>query len=326
MTAGGLQARAEEYLAIRRGLGYELVTPGRLVRRFAADCDAAGITTVTIQAALDWAQRSAGAQDWTRWLRLSAIRGFATFLHALDPGHQIPPRELLPRRQVRPAPSMLFADDVEALMAQASLLRPTLQAATYRTLIGLLAATGCRPGEIVRLDEDDINWDAAFMTVRGKNHLERRLPLHPTTIAALAGYRRLRNQALGPRAGPSLLVTLAGHRLSLSQAGKVFAGLVTAAGRQEGTGSRRPTLMSLRHTFAVTTLISWMNDDGDVQARLPVLSTWMGHRLPRSTYWYLQAVPELLSAVSDRTQRAAAEAPVALPVPGRRTSNAKEAP
>jgi integrase/recombinase XerD len=326
MTAGGLAARAEEYLAIRRRLGYELVTPGRLVRRFAADCDAAAITTVTAQVAVEWARRSSSAQDWTRWLRLSAIRGFAAYLHAIDPGHQIPARELLPRRQVRPVPSVLSAGDVEALLAQASLLRPALQAATYRTLIGVLAATGCRPGEIVRLEEDDIDWDTAFITVHGKNHLERRLPLHPSTVAALASYRRLRDQALGPQAGPSLLVTLAGHRLSLSHAGHVFAGLVTAVGLQEGTGSRRPTLMSLRHTFAVTTLTGWLNDDGDVQARLPVLSTWMGHRQPQSTYYYLQAVPELLSAVSDRTQRAQAGAPVAVPVPGRRANSPREMP
>lgn len=304
---GELRRRAEEYLQMRRGLGYELQRPGRLVRQFADHCDAAGITRVTTQAALDWAMLPQEVTSWYRWLRLSAVRGFATYLHAFDPAHQIPPADLLPCRQQRPTPYLLLADAIGALMAAAATLRPALHAATYQTLIGLMAVTGIRPCEVIRMDDEDLEPSARIMTVHGKNHKDRTILLHPTTLVVLTDYARLRDEVFGHRIDPSFFVNTRGTRMSPDRTREVFAGLVNKAGLTPLSPTCRPTLNSLRHSFAVTTLIRWFDNDTDIETNLPALSNWMGHKKPRSTYWYLQAVPELLQAADDHMTRVAAQ-------------------
>ena len=304
---GGLRRQAGDYLQMRHDLGYELDRPGRLVRQFAGWCDNAGITRVTADAAMEWAMLPQDVTSWYRWLRLSAVRGFAAWLHACDPAHQVPPADLLPCRQDRPAPCLLSGSDVSALLAAAGRLRPAVHAATYQTLIALAAATGIRPCEAIRMNDEDINPAAQVLTVHGKNHKERQIPLHPTTVAALDGYARLRDRELPSHEVPAFFVSTTGARLTPDRAREVFAMLVNRAGLVPADpGARRPALNSLRHSFAVTTLISWLNGDTDVEASLPALSAWMGHKKPRSTYWYLQAVPELLQAASDHMMRAAA--------------------
>jgi integrase/recombinase XerD len=306
-VTGSLRRQAEQYLQMRHSLGYELERPGRLVRQFADHCDAAGITRVTAEAALEWAGLPRDVTSWYRWLRFSAVRGLAVYLHASDPAHQIPPAGLLPSRQDRPSPCLLSADAVSALMAAAGALRPAPHAATYQTLIGLAAVTGIRPCEVIRMNDEDIDPVAQTLIVHGKNHKERKILLHPTTVVALAGYARLRDQALPRRAGVAFFVSTRGARLTPDRAREVFARLVTQAGlAPDDPAGRRPVLNSLRHSFAVTTITGWLDDDTDVEANLPALSAWMGHKKPRSTYWYLQAVPELLQAASDHMIRAAA--------------------
>jgi integrase/recombinase XerD len=306
-VTGGLRRQAGDYLQMRHDLGYELDRPGRLVRQFAGWCDDAGITFVTSDRALEWAMLPQEVTSWYRWLRLSAVRGFAAWLHAADPSHEIPPADLLPCRQDRPAPCLLSGSDAGALLAAAGGLCPAVHAATYQTLIALAACTGIRPCEAVRMNDEDISPASRVMTVHGKNHKERQIPLHPTTVAALAGYARLRDRELPRHEVPAFFVSTSGARLTSGRAREVFAMLVTRAGLAPGDpGARRPTLNSLRHSFAVTTLISWLDGDTDVEASLPALSAWMGHKKPRSTYWYLQAVPELLQAASDYMARAAA--------------------
>jgi integrase/recombinase XerD len=305
-VTGGLRQQAENYLQMRHDLGYELDRPGRLVRQFAGWCDDAGITHVTSQKALEWAMLPAGVTSWYRWLRLSAVRGFAAWLHAFDPAHQVPAADLLPCRQDRPAPCLLSDGDVAALLAAAGGLRPAVHAATYQALIALAAATGIRPCEATRMNDQDIDPAAPALTVHGKNHKERRIPLHPTTAAALAGYARLRDRELPRHEVPAFFVSTAGARLTPDRSREVFAMLVNRAGLAPAEpGARRPVLNSLRHSFAVTTLTGWLSDGTDVEASLPALSAWMGHKKPRSTYWYLQAVPELLQAASDHMARAA---------------------
>lgn len=148
------------------------------------------------------------------------------------------------------------------------------------------------------------------MTVHGKNHRDRQILLHPTTVTALGSYARLRDQALPDRTSPAFFAGTRGNRLTCGRASEVFARLVTWAGlAPDGPGARRPVLNSLRHSFAVTTMISWLSEDADTEANLPSLSAWMGHAKPRHTYWYLQAVPELLQAASDHMARVAARQP-----------------
>ncbi|MFG1711317.1 tyrosine-type recombinase/integrase [Nonomuraea sp. M3C6] len=302
--AAGLRALAEDYLALRRRLGFELDKPAFLIRRFAEYCDDAGIDLVTTQAVLDWVLLAQPVAPTYRWLRLNAARGFAGYLHVLDPSHQVPPSDLVPYRHDRPTPCIMTGEQLEILMDAAGRLRPALHAATFQTLIGLVAATGMRTCEAVRADDDDIDPAEGAMTLHGKNHKDRRIPLHPTTLEALAGYQRLRDQLVPHRAGQSLLINTRGRRLNADLTRTHFAHLVNTAGL--GTLTPRPTLRALRHTFAVTTLIGWLNDDADTQASLPLLSAQLGHTKPRHTFWYLQAVPELLQAASDHLLRATA--------------------
>jgi integrase/recombinase XerD len=302
--AAGLRGLAEDYLALRRRLGFELDKPGFLVRRFAEYCDDADIGLVTTQAVLDWVLLAQPVTPTYRWLRLNAARGFAGYLHVLDPSHQVPPSDLVPYRHDRPTPCIMTGEQVETLMDAAGRLRPAVHAATFQTLIGLIAATGMRTCEAVRADDGDIDPVEGAMTLHGKNRRDRRIPLHPTALEALADYQHLRDRLRPSRSGPSLLINTRGHRLNADLTRTHFAHLVNTAGL--GTLTPRPTLRALRHTFAVTTLIGWLDDDADTQANLPLLSAQLGHTKPRHTFWYLQAVPELLQAASDHMLRAAA--------------------
>ncbi len=309
--AGPLGTLAGKYLAFRRSLGFEMDKPAFLVRGFAAHCDGAGIEYVTDRVVLDWVLLAQPAAPSYRWLRLNAVRQFAFYLHALDPSHQVPPPDLVPGRRDRPEPCIVTGEQVQALMDTAGRLRPELHAATYQTLTGLVAATGMRACEAVRADDGDIDPGEGAMTLHGKNRRDRRIPLHPTTLDALASYQQLRN-TLAAGSGPSLLVNIKGRRLNADHVRTHFARLVDKSGL--GGLTPRPTLKALRHTFAVTTLIRWLNNDADTQACLPLLQAHMGHTKPRHTYWYLQAVPELLQAASDHMLRAAARE--AAPPPG----------
>ena len=139
---------AQQYLRLRRSLGYKLEVPGRLVQSFAGHLDALGITHVTADAAAEWATAPRNAEPYWHWLRMSAVRGFAVYLHSLDSRHQVPPSDMLPRQYTRPAPYLFGDDEIAALIRAAGRMRhgPAVTA-TYQTLIGLLAVTGCRPGK-----------------------------------------------------------------------------------------------------------------------------------------------------------------------------------
>jgi integrase/recombinase XerD len=217
--SGTLRQHAEDYLQMRRRLGYQLQTTGVQVRRFADYCDAAGITPVTIQVAADWAAAPAGRSSRYRWTRLNAVRGFAGYLHAIDPSHQIPPADLLPSRYRRPAPYVLSEQELGALRSAAAALRPHVQAVTYRTLIALMEVTGIRPCEAVRMDGTDVDPATAVMTVHGKGGKQRLLPLHQTSVAALADYASIRDQAFPSRTDPGFFAGPAGARLTVQQAG-----------------------------------------------------------------------------------------------------------
>jgi integrase len=296
-----LRQAAENYLALRRSLGFILDKPGRLVLDFADHLDAAGASHITIDLAADWAAAPAGAAPYWHWYRLSAVRGFAAYLHAFDAGHQVPPAGLLPRHGHRIAPHLFTDDQVVSLMRAAWGHPVRLHAATYATLIGLLAVTGIRPGECYRLERDDIDLDRARLTVvKGKYGKTRQLTLQPSTVTALDTYAQHRDRLCPRPAGPSFFVTLTGSRLTPQLAGRAFRLLAGQTGLRAGPPRARPRLMDLRHTFAVSTLIGWYRDGLDVDARLPVLATWLGHVHVASTYWYLQASPELLALAAEK--------------------------
>jgi integrase len=304
-TTPTLRSSLADYLAVRRSLGYKLERAGLLLGQFVSFCELAGSTRVTRELALAWVcQPSEASPSWLD-MRLSAVRGFATWLQASDPATEVPDRDWLPPRH-RPTPFVYTDTEVEALIAVASRARWPLSAATYDTLIGLLSVTGMRIGEAIRLDRADLALDEGLLTIRNsKFGKSRQLMVHPTTVAALRTYLH-RRAALSPTPGePALFVHPAGNRINYVPVCAMFHALVRRAGVEPRAAGGKPTIHGLRHTFAVNSLIRWYRDGLDVGARLPVLSTWMGHVEPKGTYWYLSAVPELLSLAAERLEVAA---------------------
>jgi integrase len=302
-----LRAAAGEYLAMRRTLGFKLETQGRHLMSFVRFCEERGADRVTADLAVEWATRtSRGSVDEVyQARRLDVARIFARHLQALDPATEVPPGDVLSRRQGRIPPYLYSPEEIAALMNAAGDLAPPIRAATWRTLIGLLAVTGMRQGEACRLERDDVDLEAGTLVIRdSKFGKSRQVFLHLTAVAALRAYERARGRTFpGPAAG-TFLVNSRGRPLDGPNLPKTFATLVTAAGIQAPPGQRAPRLHDLRHTFTVATMLDWYRDGGNVQARLPLLSTWLGHVDPKSTYWYLQAIPGLLALAAGRLEQA----------------------
>jgi len=291
-----------DYLRVRRVLGFKLDQAERLLAQFVAYLHAHDAEVPTIEDALAWAMSPTDATP--RWWahRLSTVRGFAVHLHALDPRVEVPPPGLLrcgPRRAI---PYLYSAADIGALVDAAAMLPRPLGAATYRTLIGLLAVTGMRVGEAIRLDRDDLDADHdGLLRVRDSKFGKSRLvPLHPSTVAALRDYLHVRDRLLPAPASPALLISTAGTRLGYNNVWRTVHRLVRQAGITARSASCRPRIHDLRHSFAVATMLDWYAGGADVQALLPRLSTYLGHADPTHTSWYLQAAPELLTLAAHR--------------------------
>jgi integrase len=299
-----LRQAAEDYLAIRRSLGFKLVAEGYLLHSFVGYAEQAGASRLTVDLALDWAGLPAGKDPVWCAKRLGVVRGFARHLQTLDPATEIPPADLLPRQTRRATPYLYTSQEVAGLMAAAGRLRSPLLAATYETLIGLLVSSGMRVGEAIRLDRADIDFDDGVITVvAGKSGRWREVPLHPDTTAALDRYARRRDVLCPAPQAASFFVSSAGTRLIPACVRRTFGDLVRAAGLHPRSARCRPRIHDFRHRFAVSTLLEWYRAGVDVQARLPLLSAYLGHVDPTSTYWYLEATPELLALAAARQQR-----------------------
>jgi len=297
-----------DYLQLRHSLGHQLAEAQWLLPDFVAYLDAQGLRTVTVQAALEWAQQSTSGRVTTVGpRRLTAVRGFARYLSGIDPDTEIPPLGLMPlRQQWRPPFIYIYIPaDVEAVreLARQSIVSP-LRAATYDTLIGLLAVSGLRIGEAIKLDRSDLDWNEGVLLIRESKFGKSRLvPLHPSSMQALSDYAVLRDQ-LQPRPKElSFFVSLKRKRLLYAVVQDTFRQLINTAGIGADAISP-PRLHDLRHSFAVRTLLSWYRAGEDVQAKMPSLSTYLGHREPACTYWYLSAAPELLALAAARQDSA----------------------
>jgi integrase/recombinase XerD len=235
--------------------------------------------------------------------RLGAVRRFARHRRAFDPRTEVPPADLIPYQKRRLTPYVYTDQEIAAVMREARRLDP-LKAATYTTLIGLLAATGIRVGEAIALQDDAIDRRAAVLTVRdSKFRKSRHVPIHPSTLQALQDYVSVRNRLCPIRRSSTFLVSRAGTRLLEQNVWFTFARLRKRAGLAQ-PHRRPPRIHDLRHTFAVRTLTAWYRQGIDVERRLPWLSTYLGHVSPSTTYWYLTATPELLALASERAGRA----------------------
>ena len=297
-----LRQALADYLTMRRALGYKMDKAERLLGQFTAFAGERGETHVRTETALTWATKPAGAAAiWTS-RRLAEVRLFARHLQTLDPRTEVPPADLLSAQARRATPYLYAPQEIAALMQATAILRGPHVQATYRTLIGLLAATGMRIGEAIGLDRDDFDAGSGMVTIRhGKFDKARALPLHPSSVAALDDYLRRDDR---PQKGntPTLLISSTGKRLRYTVVQPIFHKLLQHCGIAPRSAACRPRIHDLRHSFAVSTIVDDYRS-GNPGSRLAILSTYLGHADPGATYWYLSAAPELLGLAGERLER-----------------------
>ncbi len=304
----GLPTLLDEYLAMRRALGAALVQAERLLRSFLAFLGQREATCLTTQLALQWATQPGQAQPAWQARRLGVVRAFARFASATDPRHEVPPEGLLTARYRRATPHIYSDQEIADLIGAAQRLRPStgLRAGTYSTLLALLAVTGMRSSEPLRLDRDDVDLAGGVLTVRhSKFGKSRWLPVHESTRHALADYAAQRDRLCPHPASPAFFLSERGTRITQNTLQRTFVRLSKQVGLRDRSDARGPRLHDLRHRFAIGTLLRWYREGLDVEQRTPRLATYLGHVHVSDTYWYLTATPELLQLAARRLDRSA---------------------
>ena len=302
-TERSLRDTLEEYLSLRRALGFKLNSAGRLLGQFVDYLEQRGVETISVDDALDWASLPPGASIHWRAIRLRAIRGFAAYLHGIDASVIVPPAGLIRSGQCRATPYLYSAAEIASLLEVAAHLRPRLRAVTYYSLIGLLAVSGMRIGEAIGLNDHDLDAERDLLIVRhAKFDKVRLVPLHPTTTAALGRYRQVRDELLPRRSSPALFVSSVGTRLLHSNIGLTFAGLTCRSGISPRSATCRPRIHNLRHAFAIASLLDCCSTGADAAVMLPRLATYLGHSDPKHTFWYLSAAPELMALAGQKLE------------------------
>jgi len=301
---GRLTEQLGNYLMMRRALGYKLERVELLLGQFIAHLTESGTPDgFTIDDTIRWAtapQRS----SWWHAQRMSAVRGFAVYLHAIDPTVPVPPSDLIPGSAQRAVPYLYSDQDICRLLDATGGLRQPFRRTTYRTLLGVLAVTGMRVGEAIRLDVGEVDLDNQVLTIRhSKFDKSRHIPIHASVATALRAYLDERRRCTTLPACPAVFVSPAGTRLLPSNVESTFRILVKQAGLEPRAGRCRPRMHDLRHSFAVATLLDAYRHDGEPTTAMAVLSTYLGHVDPNATYWYLSGAPELLALAADRLQQ-----------------------
>jgi integrase/recombinase XerD len=301
---------AEEYLAIRRALGFKFALQGRLLMQFVSYLEDIQARALTTDLAVAWAKAPAHADPSWWGQRLTVVRGFASHLHAIDGTCEVPPSDVLPAHFRRAVPYLYSEDEIAGLMGAAGALLPPLRGETYATLIGLLAVSGMRIGEAIRLERQDIDWGEQLLVIRAAKHgKSRQVALHPSAMQALSAYASRRDELCRRPGAPSFFLSARGVPLAYRSVCATFRRVVTDAQIAPGRTPRPPRLHDLRHGFCVRTMLDWYRAGVDVAVVMPRLSTYVGHAKPSATYWYLEAAPELLALAADRLEHAFGEHP-----------------
>lgn len=301
-----LQAALDEYLDVRRTLGFKLLEEGTALPKFLCFLEKENAPFITTALAVQWATLPENVLPvhWAR--RLAMVRAFARFLSSLDPKTEIPPQGLLPHRYHRKPPYIYDDGEIARLLQASNHLQSTtgLRAATYSTIFGLLAVTGMRISEPIALDRYDVDLAQGILTVRqtkfGKSRL---IPIHSSTVDKLKEYSRQRDRLFSNLKSPSFFVSEKGARLTQWAVSWTFVKLSREIGLRAPGDKHGPRLHDLRHTLAVKTLLKWYQTDIDVERHLPELATYLGHTHVNDTYWYISAVPELVRLASLRLDR-----------------------
>ena len=285
------------YLSLRRAAGFKLDTVETYLRSYADFATSRGDTHVVRNTALDWAAQA--RSDDSRGRRLDQLIRFARFARADDPRHDIPPDHVFCKRQHRRIPYLLTDHEVERLLREAGNLGPTgsLRPHTYRTIFGLLAATGLRISEALRLRFDDLTPDG-LMIRETKFKKNRLVPLHGTVVEALGSYLERRRRRVG--ADPHIFVShRGGGRLGYDVVATTFQKVLEAAGIPDQASRSQPRLHDLRHRFAVKALQACPDNRDRIARHMLALSTYLGHARVESTYWYLESTPPLMTDIAE---------------------------
>jgi len=307
-----MSERLDDYIAVRRSLGYDLSITARVLRGFTGFADSEGANHITVDLFLRWRERFGKASNSTWSTRLGMVRGFASWLQAYDARTEVPPAGLIAGKLRRSRPYIYSEAEVAAIVVRAAKLpsRYGMRGWTCATLFGLIAVTGLRINEAIGLDDQDVDLEEGVITVRrGKNGTARFVPLAPSTVARLCAYRAERTRLLGPTADAFFLME-SGKRPTDCCARYNFAVVSQEIGLRRAQRfcrhGRGPRIHDLRHTFAVRTIIGWYRKGLDADREMIKLSTYLGHAKPEHTYWYIEAVPELLQLASRRAEQALA--------------------
>jgi integrase len=310
MTA--LSQRLDDYLLVRRSLGYNLLFAGRVLRGFARFAELEGADHITVDLFLRWKDAFGAANNNTWSARLSMVRGFASWLQGYDARTEVPPPGLIAGKLRRTRPYIYSDAEVSTIVARAAKLpsRYGLRGWTCSTLFGLIAVTGLRINEAIGLEDDDVDLGEGVITIRqAKNGKARFLPVAPSCVEKLRAYRIERIRLLGAATGAFFRMD-DGKRPPDCTIRYNFAQVSQDIGLRKSERfcrhGRGPRIHDLRHTFAVMTIMAWYRSGADTDREMIRLSTYLGHSKPDNTYWYIEAVPELLQLASERAERSLA--------------------
>ncbi|MHB8580514.1 MAG: tyrosine-type recombinase/integrase [Ignavibacteriaceae bacterium] len=301
-----LRDAIEQYVILRRDLGFKLNGAHYVLREFAGFMEDHAAPYITCDLALQWAMLPQQVQSSYWAQRLMTVRCFARHHSATDPRTQIPPPDLLCYRPRRARPYLYTEQDIDRLMAAARALQPTggLRGLTYASLLGLLSVTGLRISEALALRSADIDWQAGLLTIRKTKFGKTRLvPLHPSACRGLLRYARQRDVHIGCLPIAHFFLSDCGRPLIATQVWKTFRLLCRQVGLHASADWDEPKLHHFRHRLATESLLRWYRSGDDVEQRLPVLSTFLGHASIASTYWYLSGHPELMGRAMQRLER-----------------------
>jgi integrase len=304
-----LRKASEQYVELRRKLGAKLHGVDSALRSFVAFAEREHARYITTDLALRWAKQPRHVQPATWAARLQIVRRFAVWLSATDPRTEVPPDGLLPYRYRRKPPYIYSDGEITKLVQAASRLPSPkgLKGPTYATIFGLLSVSGMRLSEALALDGDDVNLEEGILRVqRTKFGKSRLVPLHESTGQVLLDYARTRERVVRRPASPAFFISERGTRVTQWATRYNFAKVSRQVGlRRPVKGCRHghgPRLHDMRHRFAVRTLVNWYRAGIDVEREIPKLATYLGHVHVNDTYWYIEAVPELLELATCRLQ------------------------
>src|SRR5215472_6235728 len=295
-----LAEAVQSYLAVRRATGFDLKLQGNFLKSFTTFSEAKGKHYVCSETAIEWAGSSRSVLQRAR--RLGAVIRFARYIRMENQRHQVPPAVFGREKHSRPIPFIFSKDEIQRLLEAASDLgrRDSFRGHTYSTFFALLACTGLRVSEAIHLRFEDITVDGLVIRC-SKFRKSRLVPLHETTQVALEGYIERRRDYTP--LDDHVFVSLRRRALLLHDAETAFHDVVEKVGIRRGDGLPRPTIHSLRHTFAARALETCPDGRDRITKHMLALSTYLGHSKVADTYWYLEATPELMRQIADACQQ-----------------------